>query len=83
MTSPSDLTSMGPVVPGSDPVCPVGPYIARGPVGSYGTSSLCDYDTPDPVTLTRKFTQSHQDGGGYMDMHGGWSDSNVAGTLPQ
>ena len=29
MTSPSDLTSIGPVVPGSDPVGPVGPYIAR------------------------------------------------------
>ena len=28
MTSPSDLTSIGPVVPGSDPVGLVGPYIA-------------------------------------------------------
>ena len=79
MTSPSDLTSIGPVVPGSDPVGPVGPYIARGPVGSYGTSSPCDSDTPGPVTPTRKFPQSHQDGGECMDMHDGWSDSNVAG----
>ena len=47
MTSPSDLTSIGPVVAGSDPVCPVGPYISLGPVGSYGMSSPCAYDTPD------------------------------------
>ena len=59
---------------------PVGPYVTRGPVGSYGTSSPCDSDTPDLVTPMRIFPQSHQDGGECMDMHGGWSGVNVAGT---
>ena len=80
MTSPSDLTFIGPVGAVSDPVGPVGPYISRGPVGSYGTSSPSDSDTPGPATPMRTFPQSHQDGGECMYMHGGWSDSNVAGT---
>ena len=44
MTSPSDLTSSGPVGPISDHVGPVGPYVARGQVGSYGMLSPCDSD---------------------------------------
>ena len=59
---------------------PVGPYVTRGPVGSYGTSSLCDNDTPAPVMQKRTLPQSHQGGGECIDMHGGWSGSNVAGT---
>ena len=36
----------------SDPVGPVGPYVARGPVGSHGMLSPCDSDQlvdDDPV----------------------------------
>ena len=47
MTSPSDLTSIGPVGTATDPVGPVGPYIARSPVGSYGMLSPSDSDS-DP-----------------------------------
>ena len=69
----------------SDPDQPVadgpeGPYVTRGRVGSYGTSSPCDSDTPGPVMSMRTFPQSHQGGGECMDMHGGWSGSDVAGT---
>ena len=59
---------------------PVGPYVTRGPVGSYGLSSPCASDTPGPVMPMRTFPQSHQGGGECMDMYGGWSVSNVAGT---
>ena len=45
MTSPSVLTSIGPVGPITDPVGPVGPYVTRGPVGSYGMLSPCDSDS--------------------------------------
>ena len=44
MTSPSDLTSIGLVSPITDPVGPLGPYVTRGPVGSYGMLSPCDSD---------------------------------------
>ena len=42
MTSPSDLTSSGPVGPIANPVGPVGPYVTRGPVGLYGMLSPCN-----------------------------------------
>ena len=48
MTSPSDLTSSGPVGPIANPVGPVGPYVTRGPVGLYGMLSPCNSVTyPD------------------------------------
>ena len=40
MTSPSDLTSSGPVGPIANPV---GPYVTRGLVGSYRMLSLCNF----------------------------------------
>ena len=42
LTSPSDLTSSGPVGPIANLVGPVGPYATRGPVGSYRMLSLCN-----------------------------------------
>ena len=59
---------------------PMGPYVTRGPVGSFGTLSPCDSDTTGPVMSVRTFPLSPQGGGECMDMHGGWSGSNVAGT---
>ena len=47
MTSPSDLTSIGPLGPVTDPAGPVGLYVARDPVASYGMLSPCD-STSDP-----------------------------------
>ena len=65
----------------SDPDQPVadghvGPYVARGPVGSYGMLSPCDSDHPvadGPVMPVRTFPQSHQGGGECIDMHGGFT----------
>ena len=49
MTFPSDLTSIGPVGPVTDPDGPVSPYVARGLVGSYGMLSRCGSDPDQPV----------------------------------
>ena len=60
---------------------PVGSYVTRGPVGSYGMLSPCDSDTTGPVMpVERTLPRSPHGGGECMDMHDGWSGSNVTGT---
>ena len=59
---------------------PVGSYVTRGPVGSYGTLAPCDSDTTGPVMPVGTLPRSPYGGGECMDMHDGWSGSNVAGT---
>ena len=73
MSSPcnSDFDPDQPVADG-----PVGPYVTRGLVGLYGTLS----DTTGPVMSVTTLPLSPHGGGECMDIHGGWSGSNVVGT---
>ena len=58
MPSPCDLTSSGPVGPITDPFGPVGPYVTRGPVGSYGMLSLCNSDSyPDQLVADGRWAR--------------------------